>query len=623
MSASFLPVCAAPTSLVHANGKLRKFSPNQWEIRRKLSAPFLPVSAAPISAVVHENRQLADFSPSQWGDIFLTINPDLTTILDSERHQIQELKGEVKTMITATEREPLEKLHLIDQIQRLGLAYHFEKEIDEYLEEVKKLYFEHEGSGISFDHLDLYTTALLFRLLRQQGYRISPDIFQRFKDRSTGSFMDSLTGDTRGLISLYEASHLRIHGEDILEEAFAFSLDRLQRFLKNYNENNNQNDGSSVLLPTEVPSLAAQVGHALEQCIWKGLAWTEARFYISVYEEENCHNESLLTLAKLDFNFLQKQHLQEIHEISRWWKEKDIIRRLPFGRDRLVEGYYWALATYFEPQYTLAREIFAKVFLFFSALDDIYDAYGTFEELQLLTNAIERWDISTMNQLPECIQVFYKGLLDLFDEIEQKLVDVGGQSYRMYYAKEVMKLQASAYFEEYKWLNEKKIPTVEEYLSVAQLTIGNIFLMIISLLGMGDLTTEHAFKWSISSQNDAMRASEVICRLTNDIITNKFEQQRAHVASVVECFMKEHGVTEEMAVKELWKKVDYAWKDLNSQCLQPIPVSDPVSDLLLTRVLNLTRCLSLFYNDKIDYYTHSNLKFKQKVVALLIDPIPI
>ncbi|KAK4760025.1 hypothetical protein SAY87_023156 [Trapa incisa] len=98
----------------------------------------------------------------------------LRTILDNERHQIQELKGEVKTMITATEREPLEKLHLIDQIQRLGLAYHFQKEIDKYLEEVKKLYFEHEGSEISIDHLDLYTTALLFRLLRQQGYRISP-----------------------------------------------------------------------------------------------------------------------------------------------------------------------------------------------------------------------------------------------------------------------------------------------------------------------------------------------------------------------------------------------------------------------------------------------------------------
>lgn len=69
-----------------------------------------------------------------------------------------------------------------------------------------------------------------------------------------------------------------------------------------------------------------------------------------------------------------------------------MIRKLPFARDRLVESYFWILGVYFEPQYSLARDIFAKVFLFTSVMDDIYDSYGTFEELQLLTDAIERSD---------------------------------------------------------------------------------------------------------------------------------------------------------------------------------------------------------------------------------------
>lgn len=75
---------------------------------------------------------------------------------------------------------------------------------------------------------------------------------------------------------------------------------------------------------------------------------------------------------------------------SRWWKGLGIIRKLPFARDRLVESYVWILGVYFEPQYSLARDILARVFLFASVMDDIYDAYGTFEELQLLTDAIER-----------------------------------------------------------------------------------------------------------------------------------------------------------------------------------------------------------------------------------------
>ncbi|KAK4760027.1 hypothetical protein SAY87_023158 [Trapa incisa] len=587
-----------------------------------MSAPFISVSAAPTSPpaspVVHPNRKLANFPPSQWGDLFLTIDPDLKNNFGSMQNQIEELKGRVNMMIAAT-TDHVKKLHLIDQIQCLGLAYHFEREIDPYLEQIKNIYFEHEGSASLLDHLDLYTTALLFRLLRQQGYRISPDIFQKFKDESIGSFKDSLTSDTRGLMSLYEASHLRVHGEDILQEAFVFSVNRLERFMKEYNENNHHNNGSSVQVRTEGPSMATQVSHALEQCLWKGLARNEARFYISVYEEENCYCESLLTLAKLDFNFVQKQHLKEIHDISRWWKEQDIIRRLPFARDRLVEAYYWTLATYFEPQYGLAREIFTKVFLFVSVLDDIYDAYGTLEELHLLTDAIERWDIRMMDQLPKYMQVFYKGLLDLFDQIGEKLSDMEGQSYRMCYAREAIKFQASGYFHEAKWFNQRKIPTVEEYMSAALPTTGTMMFMTISFLGMRDTVTEHVFKWIFSSQNEVVRNSALISRLTNDIVTHKFEQERGHVASAVECFMNQHGVIEQIAVKELWKKVDDAWNNLNEECFQPRPMPNPI----LARILNFTRSLSLFYKDNRDYYTHSDFMLKEKVTALLIDPIPI
>ena len=76
----------------------------------------------------------------------------------------------------------------------------------------------------------------------------------------------------------------------------------------------------------------------------------------------------------------------------RWWKELDLARKLPFVRDRLVEGYFWILGAYFEPQYVRGRRILTKVISMISILDDIYDAYGTIEELKLLTEAIERFD---------------------------------------------------------------------------------------------------------------------------------------------------------------------------------------------------------------------------------------
>jgi len=43
---------------------------------------------------------------------------------------------------------------------------------------------------------------------------------------------------------------------------------------------------------------------------------------------------------------------------------------------------------YFEPQY--CRWITTKLTALASIIDDIYDAYGTIEELELFTNAVER-----------------------------------------------------------------------------------------------------------------------------------------------------------------------------------------------------------------------------------------
>lgn len=73
-------------------------------------------------------------------------------------------------MLVPSVGNSLEKLKLIDSIQRLGVSYHFETEIDQILEHIYTTYsiLLSKESGEN-----LYTTALLFRLLRQQGYQIS------------------------------------------------------------------------------------------------------------------------------------------------------------------------------------------------------------------------------------------------------------------------------------------------------------------------------------------------------------------------------------------------------------------------------------------------------------------
>lgn len=129
------------------------------------------------------------------------------------------------------------------------------------------------------------------------------DVFKKFTT-SDGKFKDDLKSDVQGILSLYECAHLVAHGEPLLEEALLFSTAHLQ---------------SSLISTTSNMSsfLVAQVKHALEQPIRKGLPRVEARHFISMYHENPSHNDVLLTFAKLDFNSVQKLHQKELIEYTR------------------------------------------------------------------------------------------------------------------------------------------------------------------------------------------------------------------------------------------------------------------------------------------------------------------
>ena len=62
-----------------------------------------------------------------------------------------------------------------------------------------------------------------------------------------------------------------------------------------------------------------------------------------------------------------------------------------------METYLWIAVACFEPQYSYARRIQAKLLAIATVIDDMYDAYGTPEELELFTEAIERYDIKILH----------------------------------------------------------------------------------------------------------------------------------------------------------------------------------------------------------------------------------
>ena len=53
------------------------------------------------------------------------------------------------------------------------------------------------------------------------------DVFNKFKDNRV-NFKESLIKDVRGMLSLYEATHVRVYGEDMLDETLKFTTIHLK-----------------------------------------------------------------------------------------------------------------------------------------------------------------------------------------------------------------------------------------------------------------------------------------------------------------------------------------------------------------------------------------------------------
>ncbi|XP_022734668.1 (+)-delta-cadinene synthase isozyme XC14-like [Durio zibethinus] len=557
------------------------------------------ISANPVSThgdnMSNENRHLAKFIPHFWGDFFLSCLSEMD--MDARTQlQYEESKQEVRRMLATTMDKPSQKLHLIDVVQRLGVAYHFEKEIEDALQKIYHVDCNNiEGDN---DDDDIYTMSIRFRLLREHGFKVHCESFNKLKDEK-GNFKESLIGNVKGLLELYEAAHLRVHGENILEEALAFTTSHLK------------------LVETMVDyPLSKQAANALKQPLRKSFPRLVARSYISIYEVYGTEDEYLMKFAKLDFLMVQHFHKKELSVIYRWWKGLDVAKNFPFIRERLVECYLWILGVYFEPHYSLARTFLTKVTALASILDDIYDAYGTHEELEIFTKAIHRWDINCIDQLPDYMKLFYSELLNVYKEMED-LMAKEGKLYRIQLAKEAMKDQCQACYVEAKWLHENYTPTLEEYMSIALVSCAYRMLTIASFVVMEDTITKETFIWAFNNPK-ILRASTIICRLMNDIASHKFEQERGHSPSAVECYMKQYKVSEQVAYNELNKQIKDAWKDINEEFLKPTAV--PVA--ALNRILNLTRVLELIYKDE-DAYTLVGEAVKTSINSLLIDPIPI
>jgi hypothetical protein len=125
------------------------------------------------------------------------------------------------------------------------------------------------------------------------------DVFATFK-ADEGRFT---WNNTRDLLSLYNAAHLRMHGEKILDEAISFTKSELESIMHDLA----QQDGP----------FAREITRSLHIPIPRRVRIYDAKYYISMYEEDTTVGRIIMEFAKLNSNIVQIQHQQELKKLTR------------------------------------------------------------------------------------------------------------------------------------------------------------------------------------------------------------------------------------------------------------------------------------------------------------------
>nr|KYP43175.1 hypothetical protein KK1_035367 [Cajanus cajan] len=473
---------------------------------------------------------------------------------------------------------------MVDSLQRLGIEHHFKEEIETILSRKHLMLRAHNHRRN--DYQELSEVALQFRLLRQEGYYIHEDIFDKFWDKK-GMLKQIFCDDIYGLIGLFEASQLSIEGEDYLHDAEESSRQYLNTWLSTFYDH------------PQVKVVADSLRYPIHKCL--------SRFTSTILQFDQ--TSSLKELSKIDTQMVSSLHVKEIFAVSRWWKDLGLAKDLKFARDEPIKWYMWPMACLPDPRFSEARIEITKPLSLIYIIDDIFDFCASIDDLTLFTEVVKRWDMEGMGQLPEYMKGCFKALYDITNEFAFKTLVKHGCNPTTSLIKSWVRL-LNAYLEEAKWFASGNVPRAEEYLENAIVSTGVHVILVHSFFLMGEGITEENVTLMDEFPN-IISATATILRLCDDLEGDQDVNRDGNDGSYLKCYMKEHpGVSIEQAREHVTHLISDAWKRLNKECLIE---ANPLPSSFTKLCLNAARMIPLMYS----YDTNSPSKLEEYVKSLL------
>ncbi|CAI8596204.1 unnamed protein product [Vicia faba] len=537
-------------------------------------------------------QRSANYRPNIWRDDFLQ---SLSSKYDKEEYAMQLNKCVIEVKcIFVQELDVMQKSELVDWIQKLGLANHFEKEIDDFLQTI---FLSAQNFNKFSVQQNFHVSTLCFRLLRQHGYNIFPaDMLSNLLDGRDNSF----ARDAEDIIELLEATHLSLDGEKVLDDAKKFAINWLKDSV-----NNKERIPKNVI---------ERMTHALELPSHLRVPWFDVKWHVKQYQIKKHMDPIILELSKLNFNITQAKLQKEVKDLSRWWEKLGLKKVMGFARNRLVECFMCAAGVASEAKYRSLRKWLTKVIIFVIMIDDVYDIHASFEQLMPFTTAFQRWDARELDELPEYMKICFNALQDVTNEIAYEVGEENFFNMVLQCLKNTWIEFCKALFMEAKWYKMGYIPSLQEYLSNASITSSGPLILMHSYFATIHELTDEIVDFSHTYQDLVYNVSLII-RLCNDLATTAAERERGDAASSIACYINEMDVSEENARKHIQEIINSAWKKINGLCSTQNALMEP----FFNQARNAARMAHTLYLNG-DGFGIQDRDIKKHILSLVVEP---